>query len=253
MTRSVFVRIVCGIDGSPESVEAVRQADCLLDPDGTLLLVAVVDPFSAVHPRLSPTAIHAGRHALKEVERLAEAAGAALEEARGAVTHARRVETLAIDGTAATGLLDAVEAQDASLLALGTHGVGRAAGTILGSVVTRVLRQAPCPVLVARTRATGRWSPDIVVLGDDGSPPAAFARDVCETLTDRLGGELRVVTVTEGRPGARLVEASFGADLLVVGSRSEHHLLGLGSVSEHVAHRAGCSVLVTRRPQPVAD
>ena len=47
-------------------------------------------------------------------------------------------------------------------------------------------------------------------------------------------------------PVETLVEASAGADLLVVGSRGVHGLCTLGSVSERVAHRAACSVLVVR-------
>jgi nucleotide-binding universal stress UspA family protein len=46
---------------------------------------------------------------------------------------------------------------------------------------------------------------------------------------------------------ARAAEA--GADLLVVGSRGLHGVKALGSVSERVAHRAGCSVLVVRETE----
>ena len=50
------------------------------------------------------------------------------------------------------------------------------------------------------------------------------------------------------RPVEALVEraAEANADLLVVGSRGVHGMAALGSVSERVAHRAGCSVLVIR-------
>lgn len=47
---------------------------------------------------------------------------------------------------------------------------------------------------------------------------------------------------------ARALCASLEADLVVVGSRGLHGLVGLGSVSERVAHRARCSVLVVREP-----
>jgi nucleotide-binding universal stress UspA family protein len=43
-----------------------------------------------------------------------------------------------------------------------------------------------------------------------------------------------------------LVDASHEADLVVVGSRGLHGVQALGSVSERVAHRAVCSVLVVR-------
>jgi nucleotide-binding universal stress UspA family protein len=43
-----------------------------------------------------------------------------------------------------------------------------------------------------------------------------------------------------------LAELSKEADLLVLGSRGLHGLRALGSISEQVAHRATCSVLVVR-------
>ena len=46
------------------------------------------------------------------------------------------------------------------------------------------------------------------------------------------------------QPVPALVERSREADLVVVGSRGLHGLRALGSVSERVAHRADCSVLV---------
>ena len=52
-----------------------------------------------------------------------------------------------------------------------------------------------------------------------------------------------------------LVAAARGADLLVVGSRGHVTLPGrlLGSVSEHVAARASCPVVVVRHvPDPIA-
>lgn len=45
----IFERIVCGIDGSPESAEAVRQADLLMARGGHLLLVGAADVAVAVH------------------------------------------------------------------------------------------------------------------------------------------------------------------------------------------------------------
>lgn len=56
--------------------------------------------------------------------------------------------------------------------------------------------------------------------------------------------------VLEGHPAPILVEASRGADLLVVGSRGHGEFAGmlLGSVSEHCVTNAHCPVLVLREP-----
>jgi len=45
----VLHRIVCGVDGSAESLFAVRQAARLLPPEGRLLLVAAVSFAKAAH------------------------------------------------------------------------------------------------------------------------------------------------------------------------------------------------------------
>jgi nucleotide-binding universal stress UspA family protein len=55
-------------------------------------------------------------------------------------------------------------------------------------------------------------------------------------------------TVIEGHPAPALIEASWGADLLVLGSRGHGEFVGmlLGSVSEHCVTHAHCPVLVVR-------
>ncbi len=45
----VFDRIVCGVDGTPESLEAARQAERLRSSEGILQLAAVNEVNTAVH------------------------------------------------------------------------------------------------------------------------------------------------------------------------------------------------------------
>ena len=69
-------------------------------------------------------------------------------------------------------------------------------------------------------------------------------------------GREPVMRVEQGSPHRRIVEVGneTGASLIVMGSRGRTGLAALGSVSERVTHRAGCSVLVVRRPShPVTD
>jgi nucleotide-binding universal stress UspA family protein len=54
----------------------------------------------------------------------------------------------------------------------------------------------------------------------------------------------------EGRAIDVLTTESESADLVVVGSRGLRGLKSLGSVSERIAHRASCSVLVVRVAAP---
>jgi nucleotide-binding universal stress UspA family protein len=242
----MFERIVCGVDGSPESLEAVRQADVLLEEGGRLVLVAAVDLTDAIGFQVATTPVRAARRAQEKVEELDRRASGALERARAKVTHAADVAALEASGAPASSLLETAAAEGAGVLAVGTHGVGRMAGIFLGSVATHVLHRAPCSVLVARTPSSGEWAPRSILAGVDGSIEADAALEAARALEARFGATLTVLTVDDRRPAGALVEAASGLDLLVVGSRGLHGARALGSVSEQVAHEAPCSVLVTR-------
>lgn len=242
----VFERIVCGVDGSEESLEAVRQADVLLEEGGRLALVAVVDLARAIHFQVAAGPVQAARHALEDVDALELAAAAALELARAEVAHAGDVGMLTTGGTPATCLVDAVGTERATLLAVGTHGLGRAAGILLGSVANRVLHDAPCSVLVARRPAAGTWTPRSVVVGVDDSAEAAAGLAAARELESRFAAELRRVPIDGSNPAHALVAAAEGADLLVVDARAREGRHHHRSLAEHVAHDARCSVLVVR-------
>jgi nucleotide-binding universal stress UspA family protein len=71
------------------------------------------------------------------------------------------------------------------------------------------------------------------------------AADVVRAEHPGIAVEVRVL---EGHPAPVLVEASKGADLLVVGSRGHGEFVGMliGSVSEYCAAHAHCPVVVHR-------
>ncbi len=161
--------------------------------------------------------------------------------------HAGDVESVELAGPPATCVLETVAAEDAGLVAVGTHGLGRAAGIVLGSVATRVLHRAPCSVLVARRPGGGDWRPGRIIVGSDGSPEADEALRAANDLGARLGATVESLSIEHGRIAHGLVDAAADADLLVVGSRGTHGARSLGSVAERVAHQAACSVLVVRR------
>ena len=240
----MFERIVCGVDGSAAGLEAVRQADVLLADGGRLVLVAAVDLTDALHFQIAPTAVHAARHALERAEELDRRALESLDRARAEVGPATDVATLQASGAPARCLAETALAEGAALVAVGSHGLGRAED--LGGVAVRLLHRARCSLHVARAPAAGRWSPRTIVAGTDGSTQSEAAVAVARELGGRLGAEVETLTIEHHRPGHALVEAAAGADLLVVGRRGSHGAHLLGSVSHHVARAARCSVLVVR-------
>ena len=253
----IFARILCGVDGTPESLIAARQAIRLQDPEGSLHLVAVANLSKAAHAGI------AARHAAELLQQEAEAA---LADARDVVPAAS--EKL-LDGEPVAVLLREAEVEQATMVAVGSHGRGRAAGMLLGTVAARILRDAPCSVLIARAAPDPETWPQSVVVGVDGSGESAAAFTVADSITERFGGRVRALASTQDqldreaaqaiareleeqsvRAVAMLAAASQSADLVVVGSRGLRGLKALGSVSERVAYQARSSVLVVR---PVTD
>jgi nucleotide-binding universal stress UspA family protein len=252
----VFERIVIGVDESPESMVAVRQAARLLEPKGQLVLTAVAEVALAVH---------AGWAATPVLEDIGSEARKALDAARA---EAPSADTLLLDGAPAEALFATARSRKADLVAVGTHSGSRAMGILLGSVATVMLHDAPCSVLIARPSKDDASFPRSICVGVDGSPSSARAVDVARKLAQRFDAPLATVAACGGTkinlddlwsiepdagldhrpPVEALIEraAEVGADLLVVGSRGVHGMAALGSVSERVAHRAGCSVLVVR-------
>lgn len=83
----------------------------------------------------------------------------------------------------------------------------------------------------------------------DGTDWPANAQTALDNAVDQaLGSSGTSVSrsVVEGHPAKVLLDASTGADLLVVGSRGHGGFAGmlLGSVSEHVVTHADCPVVV---------
>jgi nucleotide-binding universal stress UspA family protein len=253
-TLRIFDRIVCGIDESAAALEAARQAERLRDPLGKLHLAAIVE---------TATAAHAGwamGHVLVELDHTARASLATAVEA------VHPASSLFVAGEPVRVLLDAVEEHRATLVALGSGGHQRAVGIMLGAVGTRLLHEAPCSVLVARMPSATQAFPSSILVGLDGSEQSLAAARVARGIADRFDAELLGITATGGNgvdltaaasatplhledprtPVDALADLAAEADLLVVGSRGLHGLRALGSVSERLAHRAPCSVLVVR-------
>src|SRR6185503_5126919 len=60
------------------------------------------------------------------------------------------VKTAVSEGNAYREILHYAEKNEIDLISVGAHGAGFGMRALFGSNVDRVLRQAPCPVLVAR-------------------------------------------------------------------------------------------------------
>ena len=239
-------RVVCGIDGSPEAIEAARQTARLVSREGRILLVEVLPPD--------------GSHA---------AADSDLAAARGTIDAGIRIGVAVPEGPAAEMLEHQAVHDRADTIAVGPHGRGRATGVLLGSVSTRLIHHASCSVLLARSAPVGAF-PRRVLVGFDGSEASRRALEAGRCVAARVGAPVQVLHVLDGAiprgvlqsGGAEEVEevtAAWSAadglcarvaagDLIVIGSRELRGIRSLGSVSEAVAHKAPTSVLIIRGP-----
>jgi nucleotide-binding universal stress UspA family protein len=253
---SPFERVLVGVDGSPESVEAARQAAALAHRPVTLLAAydLVTGLVGGVGPATPAMVDEAALRATAE-ERLALA-----RDALGATAALKLGE-----GRPWDLLLNEIDSAGSTLVAVGSHGHSRPVGILIGSTATELIHKAPCSVLIART-ALGAF-PSRIVVGVDGSDESLAAYDVAQALALRFEARLiPVVACLEDEidpaaiqqqvarrvrsvfdyPVDALVSASADSDLVVVGSRGLRGLKALGSVSEQVAHQAASSVLIVR-------
>lgn len=259
-----FERILCGVDGSRASYEAVRQAGALAVP-GTQVELLTVSCESGYGLNAQTLLSHTrAGEALQAGKKIAEEAGVEV-----VLTHRT--------GPSASHVL-LEEAPHHDLLVLGGHTVSRSEGIMVGSAVSRAVHESPVPVLVARRAPSDNPFPTRILVGADGPGAPESAIEIAARVARacgsrvtllRVGGWQRRHTraiseaevdlveatgvepaelVVAGHPHRQLVvlAARERASLIVVGSRGLSGLHALSSTSERVAHEAGCSVLVLR-------
>lgn len=264
--RAPFERIVVGIDGSPEAIEAARQA-ARLAPGRPIRLVCAVDPRREPAADL-PALAHLMRSDARE----------ALASARDQLSSLEGVgalETTIEEGLPADVLRYATADDIGTLVALGTRRT-TADGRLPDirsrwqePVVLAVVRALRCSVLVARAPRDPARFPQKITVGIDGSPPSVAAHAVARLLASATGAKLRCIVALGGKPidlsaisgalpsiplGAvdcrrpldALLAAALRSEIVVVGNRGLHGPFSLGSVSERLVARAASSVLVVR-------
>ena len=202
--------IVVGYDGSPEADLALRWAARTASLTKSPLRALMVDDLYAAQ--------WVGSSRESESD-LAAHADRILEEVGAKGQLERRSRTIVPE------LLEA--ARDASMLVVGSHGHGRVAEALIGSVSQHVARHASCPVVVVREPAQTQAAR--IVVGIDGSGGSAEALEFACRRAE-LTGEA-VVAVHAWKIGQVLVD---GRGLLpeTIGPMLDDHELLL---SESVA------------------
>jgi universal stress protein A len=143
-----FQRILVATDFSPASAPALEQSVEMAKRDGALLLIA--------HAYQEPGLVELSHAPARVYERWDQALREGVErKLRPLVEHARKegveARALLLTGFADEAIIEAAKQQGADLIVMGTHGRRGAARLFLGSVASRVISTAPCPVMTVRS------------------------------------------------------------------------------------------------------
>jgi nucleotide-binding universal stress UspA family protein len=182
--------IVVGIDERPSAEDALGLARWLAAARAEELLLAWIHPYEQLPSLLSDGT---------EAEAVRQSIEAMAERVRAAVPDGFRPQLRLVSGrSAAHGLGELAEREQASLVVLGASertGLGR---LIPGSTARRLLSGSPVPVALASRGWRGEQLRDPVIgVGFDGGAEAAKALEWAARLTRDVGGRLLLVAVQQ--------------------------------------------------------
>lgn len=147
------MKVLLAIDGSRHSDVAIAEVARRPWPAETeVLVLTVIHATAPVIP--DPAFVLAAAH-VQQIQELSEQApalvSAACEQLRRSAPDLT-VLTTVDEGAPKDVILETARTWGADLIVVGSHGYGRVRSFVLGSVAHGVLTEAPCSVLVARTK-----------------------------------------------------------------------------------------------------
>jgi nucleotide-binding universal stress UspA family protein len=155
-TAAPLRQIILAIDGSNESANALAfvlskfQPHRLIDK-GRRVTVRVSVVHVMAHRRLAPLTIRMTVPWIKSEKRVKEAARRLVEQSAQELIEAGfAAEPVCKLGDPAQEIIKVASSRHADLIVMGAKGLGTIDRILLGSVSTRVMHYANCPVLVVR-------------------------------------------------------------------------------------------------------
>jgi len=144
----MFQRILVATDFSPASTPAFEQSVKMAKRDGALLLIA--------HAYQEPGLVELSHAPARVYEEWDQKLREGVErKLRPLVEYARKegveARAMVLTGFADEAIIEAAKQQRVDLIVMGTHGRRGAARLFLGSVASRVISTAPCPVMTVRS------------------------------------------------------------------------------------------------------
>lgn len=181
------MNVLLTVDDSPDSKAAAQFLQRIQFPAESVLYLLHVNPLDE-WLRLGTS----GR-SLRMVEQISRIRAEAATNMRIVLSQMEEtfqssglaVHSLVTDGSPGAEILRTITEHHIDLVVLGTRGLSKISGFLLGSVSEWVLNEAPCSVLIVRgkTRPTKTTKGMKILIATDGSPDAqegvAFVKKVC--------------------------------------------------------------------------
>jgi len=140
----MFERILLAVDGSEHGVRAARTAGDLSRAMNSQRIRIVV-AYEPIPPYLGePNLQQAIDARLIQAKAILEAAVKAVGETPA------EIHTELIEGSPAEAIISVAVTRSSDVIVMGSRGLGRIAGAVLGSTSQKVVTHAPCPVLIIR-------------------------------------------------------------------------------------------------------
>ncbi|MDX1377838.1 MAG: universal stress protein, partial [Anaerolineales bacterium] len=135
----MFERILLAVDGSDHAVHAAKVAGNLArSMEAELRIVTVYEPIPAL---LGEPYMQVAVNARLDVTQVV------LQNAVIAVGDIpNEIQTAMIEGNPAETIIEVAQIRKSDLIVMGSRGLGRLAGMLLGSTSQKVVSHAPCPV-----------------------------------------------------------------------------------------------------------
>jgi nucleotide-binding universal stress UspA family protein len=140
----MFERILLAVDGSDHALHAARVAAELARAMKSQQLRIVVC-FDSIPSYLGqPNLQRVVDNRVMEAQEILEKAVEAVSEIPG------EIHTELIEDDPAEAILEVAQTRQSDVIVMGSRGLSRIAGIVLGSTSQKVVSHAPCPVMIVR-------------------------------------------------------------------------------------------------------
>ncbi len=140
----MFDKILLAVDGSEHGLHAAQVAGDLARNMKSKRLRIVV-AFDRIPPYLGEPNLQAAIEA-----RMTQAQQILMSAQKAVGDVPAEVHTEVIEGSPAEAILEVAKTRESDVIVMGSRGLGRLSGALLGSTSQKVVSHATCPVLIVR-------------------------------------------------------------------------------------------------------